>query len=560
MTGLPPALAGWADQLSFLRPELMRAVGSLVTRIDELFTRHDTRTHRSGEPEGIDRLARHGLPERLVMSEWLVAEDFPEEFDRRAVSGELTYLHLSRRRPGGREALQLLLDCGPDQLGPARLVHVAAIVVLARRAADTGRPLRVGLLHQQAGTALSGDLPSVLRAVLGARTATRPDPTPWLTGPDRAWLVGSPATVAAARAASVSSLLVQVRAGRYGPDGVEQLIVELDGERLTLPVPAVQASVALLRGRGFATMKTARRDADDPVELTAPILTGLRSPVLAVRPRPTTLATVNRLAGGGAPQIRTRHLALPVVAAEVLRQRLVIVQYDEDADDLVVTVFGRSLGRLDGRRVKRGELRLPTGTGWLRLHYQGGELLVGDGQEWYTIRPGARVVDSTRWTGAHPSGVVDRPVVMWPSGERIAIAFGSGVDLLPHGARILVGSGAVAWSDGSGWRLRNLRSSWVRPGEPPLEEPDPIAIPEGLAAAGVIRPLPSLEPCLVLAGPDHVVLASARGRQHMDLPGTGDVVVHALSPTMAREIGDGALSVLGFDGRWWTRRIEPGDV
>jgi hypothetical protein len=29
---------------------------------------------------------------------------------------------------------------------------------------------------------------------------------------------------------------------------------------------------------------------------------------------------------------------------------------------------------------------------------------------------------------------------------------------------------------------------------------------------------------------------------------------------MAREIGDGALSVLGFDGRWWTRRIEPGDV
>ncbi len=562
MTGLPPALAGWADQLSFLRPELVRAIGPLVTRLDELFARHDTRTYRTGEPEGIDGLCRHGPPERLLMSEWAVAEDFPEEFERRAVSGELTYLHLSRRRPGGRDVVQLLLDCGLDQLGPARLVHVAAIVVLARRAADTGRLLSVGLLHQQPGTAWSESLSSMLRKVLGSRSAARPDPTPWLTGPDRPWLIGSPATVAAARAASGSSMLVEVRADRYSAGGVDQLMIALDGERLTLPVPAIQPSVALLRGRGFTpTVSVSPRAADtEPVELTAPILTGLRSPVLAVRAGPTTLVTVNRLAGGGAPQIRTRHFGLPVVAAEALRQRLVVVAHDEDADDLVVTVFGRSLGRLDGLRVKPGYLRVPTGTDWLRLHYLGAELLIGEGRDWCAIRPGVPVALRTHWTGLHPSGVVDAPVTVYPWQDRISISFGGGTDQLPHGARVLLGSGAVAWSDGSGWRLRNLRGSWVAPGTPPPQEPDPITVPEGLAPVGVIRLVPGEEPHLVLAGPDRVVLAGADGHQPLDLPGTGDVIVHALCATMARETGDGALSVLGFEGRWWTRRIEPGDV
>ena len=49
-----------------------------------------------GEPDGYDGIASRGIYERLVTSEWLLADEEPDEFDRRAAMGEHTFTRLAR--------------------------------------------------------------------------------------------------------------------------------------------------------------------------------------------------------------------------------------------------------------------------------------------------------------------------------------------------------------------------------------------------------------------------------------------------------------------------------
>src|SRR5919198_486804 len=98
---LPPALAPWAPALSALTPELAVTLGPMVRRLDDMISTYDPDSGGSGPLDGYEGLVWRGPPERLLASEWLLADELPFEFLRRAVTGELLYLAPARRRAAG---------------------------------------------------------------------------------------------------------------------------------------------------------------------------------------------------------------------------------------------------------------------------------------------------------------------------------------------------------------------------------------------------------------------------------------------------------------------------
>jgi hypothetical protein len=145
---LPLALSPWAPYLGLFPAPLNVSIGSLVQRLDRLLG-PDRTTHFSDseEPEGYDGIARRGSYERLLISEWLLAQEIPDEFLRRAANNEQAFLELARKSPVGQKSMLALFDCGPNQLGSPRLVHLAMLIILARRAEALGCTLKWGLLN-----------------------------------------------------------------------------------------------------------------------------------------------------------------------------------------------------------------------------------------------------------------------------------------------------------------------------------------------------------------------------------------------------------------------------
>ena len=147
-TELPPALAPWSRELSFLPRDLALHLGAIVRRIASLIGDVLPSRQGSGDPDGFEGLARRGPYDRLLQSEWLFADELPDEFARRAVMHEHLFLELARQHPVQHPLSVALFDCGPSQIGAPRLVHIAALVVLARRAASSEATFRWGLLQQ----------------------------------------------------------------------------------------------------------------------------------------------------------------------------------------------------------------------------------------------------------------------------------------------------------------------------------------------------------------------------------------------------------------------------
>lgn len=131
-------------------PPLDIAIGSVVKRLDRFIGPAEAEYFsESEEPEGYDGISRRGNFDRLLISEWLLAEELPDEFFRRSTNAEQSFLELARKSPAGERNLVVLLDSGPNQLGSPRLVHLATLIVLASRAEAIGANLRWGLLQDK---------------------------------------------------------------------------------------------------------------------------------------------------------------------------------------------------------------------------------------------------------------------------------------------------------------------------------------------------------------------------------------------------------------------------
>lgn len=176
MSGLPRELAPWRQSLELLPLDLAGVVGNWLRRlapmVGSLRLADDT---RDGEPDGFRDLTHRGRYERLLVSEWLLAEEAPEEFTRRAAVGEHLFLQLARRQPRGALRSVVLFDAGPDQLGAPRLVHIALAILFAERATAAGADFRWGVLQEDRPPWTEINEASI-RALLAARTMNEATP------------------------------------------------------------------------------------------------------------------------------------------------------------------------------------------------------------------------------------------------------------------------------------------------------------------------------------------------------------------------------------------------
>ena len=119
MVALPPELSRYAAELGGLAPPLAAALGPLVRELARLIPAPSAHGKASldGEPTGFAGIGRRGSVERLLASEWAVAEIEPLEMLRRAADGELLYHEVAYESPTGRLESVVLFDAGPDSLG-----------------------------------------------------------------------------------------------------------------------------------------------------------------------------------------------------------------------------------------------------------------------------------------------------------------------------------------------------------------------------------------------------------------------------------------------------------
>lgn len=139
MRTLPPELSSWEPYLKFLDPVLAPALGRMADQVLRALAPVGVKRPHQGEPSGWSGLSRRGPMERLLQSDWALAEVAPEEFLRRASQNELLFWQREQAASPLGGTTRLLLDCGPFQVGACRLGQLALLVALARRAADCGR-------------------------------------------------------------------------------------------------------------------------------------------------------------------------------------------------------------------------------------------------------------------------------------------------------------------------------------------------------------------------------------------------------------------------------------
>lgn len=199
----PPRLRAWARQLDMFPDDLAPVMGEMVVRLAAAVGPLSVASGAgTGEPDGLDGIARRGPWGRLLLSEWALADVVPEEFLRRAAAGEQSFLRLRRVAPVAGRRTVVLVDAGPDQLGAPRLVQAAALLAFARRAVVAGAELAWGALQQRGlHEGVSDQTLGHLRLARTSAPVSAADVAWWTAklaarGPaSDLWIVGGPAAV-----------------------------------------------------------------------------------------------------------------------------------------------------------------------------------------------------------------------------------------------------------------------------------------------------------------------------------------------------------------------------
>ncbi len=255
---LPPSLAQWAGYLKIFPEEVSLALHPILQRVSMIISSPQPRLHeKEGEPDGFDGLNRRGTYERLLLSEWMLADELEDEFMRRAVMGEHLFLNRAHSSPVGTRASLALFDAGPSQIGSPRIAHIAALIVLANRADSSGSTFSWGVLQQPETPAFREVNASNIMTLLEARSHCEVSDTQvaaweeqlatW-SGLDDVWLIGGK---------RLSRIQTEKRSSRlYVEDilepGKRELILSCNSasgllSEVTLELPQNNISTRLLR-------------------------------------------------------------------------------------------------------------------------------------------------------------------------------------------------------------------------------------------------------------------------------------------------------------------------
>ncbi|WP_377321843.1 hypothetical protein ACFJIY_21465 [Pimelobacter simplex] len=409
MTRLPAGLAPWSEALAVLDPALAVVLGPMLHRIDDLVARLDDHGGADGDPDGYDGLTNRGDPGRLLVGEWLLADEVPLEFLRRAAENELTYLRPARRHRTHHGRVVAVCDGGPDQWGAGRLVQLAALVVLHRRARAAGSELEVVLLPEgrSAGGEISEWLPVWLRSrspssvgadELDAALASAGE------GDDRIWLLGGSRTRALApgHRRSISSAVTA-----WGDDGADTVTVRVANATAQLTLPQAPEAIAALRGSGLLRTSGTLRRSTVPGTGQGAVF-GSADARLLWRGEEEGELLGCFVGYGESGKLRHYRLGGTIVAAASMRRRIVAAVCEQGS--IRIRVLGKDLARVDEIDVALGRLGLDdaairelAGQPLPPLYLQHGRILLPAGGRWWELDGStARPIDvSVLAPGAH---------------------------------------------------------------------------------------------------------------------------------------------------------------
>ncbi|WP_338474755.1 hypothetical protein V3H56_13610 [Pseudomonas sp. MS646] len=268
---LPKSLQPWRDWLQWFAPEQLPVLTDLFTRLNPLLG--PLRGMQPGgdpEPDGLGDLQRRGPYERLLTSEWLLADELPDEFLRRAVVGEHLFLAPRYRTHYATRMIVVLFDAGPLQLGGPRLVHLALLILLARRASEAGAELRWGIL-QDAPRLNEFKGAAHLKQLLSARTYQTVSDEHWRTwcawlseqayDSGERWLVGQRLPPTDSRSCTHR---VQIQDSLDG----RSLMFSLQAattRQIALPFPDKRQALQLIKGEFDTARQLARTPVKTPI-------------------------------------------------------------------------------------------------------------------------------------------------------------------------------------------------------------------------------------------------------------------------------------------------------
>ncbi|MFO0725962.1 MAG: hypothetical protein U1E65_19415 [Myxococcota bacterium] len=270
--GLPPELEPWRESLSLFPPELALSIGKVVRQVArflgpmKLLIQDDR-----GEPDGFRGLARRGPFERLLLSEWAIALEIPEEFLRRAAMKEQLYTALAYREQGGSRHQLVLFDAGPLSLGKPRVAHLALLIALLHRARAKNVRFAWGMLQDARRSQVLELAPASVRRLLEARAmtdGTAEDGADWLhsietpEAADDLWVIGPPGV--GAHFAGAVKTVVELEESPQPAQALElKLQMPQSRERsMRLELPLDRDCVQLLRDPFAAQPQSARLKVD----------------------------------------------------------------------------------------------------------------------------------------------------------------------------------------------------------------------------------------------------------------------------------------------------------
>jgi hypothetical protein len=132
---LPRHLESWSRDLDLFSDDIALALGNLVVRLSAIVGDVDVRPCQLGDFDGYDGISRRGPMHRLLMSEWALLDEAPDEFLRRVIATEQAFLAPALITPTSEQHCAVFLDTGGDVLGGPRVVQLALMLVLSARAA-----------------------------------------------------------------------------------------------------------------------------------------------------------------------------------------------------------------------------------------------------------------------------------------------------------------------------------------------------------------------------------------------------------------------------------------
>ena len=144
---LPKPFQAWQHWLSRFDENLQPIIADLLLQFNFFIgSISESQCSKQLSSDSSD-LQKRGKYEHLLTTEWLIAQEEPDEFIRRAANNEHLFLTPAYEKPKANGVIIALFDCGLLQLGMPRVAHLILMILFDIRAHNLNSQFYWGILQ-----------------------------------------------------------------------------------------------------------------------------------------------------------------------------------------------------------------------------------------------------------------------------------------------------------------------------------------------------------------------------------------------------------------------------